>query len=1121
MEKGGKINLYEEMFYPNYSKNNKFIYDANNIDPSDYYNDINPKINYDIFRTQRYLHSNLIYPSETNYNIKYNDYFYPINEKLYSSYPINNNYDNYIDEINFYKRQIDRLTQREKYRRLINTILNKQKNNKLNNSNNKEQTKEIKNSINSNRNKMRNSEIFNFNTNTNETDYYKNLGMKLKISNYQTKTGTIYANRTNFFKNLYKNNLNFDDDKKNYKLNRENTYNVINKTDYEDNIYDDYNTDITRNKKKLKSYFKEKYYNNEDDFENENYYDTNNNINLLVNDESINNSYLNKYDNLVNDTLQNKKMRNEIGKNIQKEYEEQEIQIIKIHHFIMHLEIVLVLSIKKNFEFLINNMKYYIEQKIKRTHELLKRFDTKKKPNHYIKINNQNSNQLNSSCKKTTIYSTSNKKNKTIGYFKENKAIINDNNLNETTLYVPKKNVVQSSKKSNKFISKYSAYNKCIKKLMKNKKINNNKENTIRNTTNRRIKNRQFMLENELNNTVSREINLNNTLFNDSVINNINNQNKSCKSLKDKEIIYFKKTHKTINNYYTNKINYQNSIKSPVKPQDMLYFKKNTNTNKALTSKKTAIFIKPFAKNIPINQSIICVKKNNKIQKNISFGNLSNDNGKDNSMTQNINFKLPVFILRSPTRKKITNKNYNTCNDINKYDNDIRVKPNKTTIKNIQTYDKRLTITIKYVNLTDDKISVNKKKIKKKLLNCNSNKKKYLKYNYNVLKIIHTDNIQYLHSLNKVQTVVLLDIDSFDDKSDEIGTFRNSYMNNLNGDKKCSSIKNISNNNDKVLQTNKVNKLKININDNNNLINKKDINNVELLNKYNEKEKKFTFNIANISKLIKTISRLIYKYFLNQLSKINNSSKRKTSKKTPIFSTLTKLNQEKFNKYDDKSFSSNNITSQKSLPEFTDLQSISSEKSISSKEMLSQKLDKAAEIKTNSFMQQTNSLKNNNDDVKFKKKLIGNLTNISNYSEINKKNNMGIPNKNNINSKKVFNKQIKKNKIIKKGKKHLKNKSKDYENKIRKRDIIKYLIQKKIIKSYFNKWKSIKNNKAKKSNKKMKPFALSSNTIINAKKINDELYQDVKEKTKMFRLILINFALNDNKNLESISDDFD
>ena len=96
-------------------------------------------------------------------------------------------------------------------------------------------------------------------------------------------------------------------------------------------------------------------------------------------------------------------------------------------------------------------------------------------------------------------------------------------------------------------------------------------------------------------------------------------------------------------------------------------------------------------------------------------------------------------------------------------------------------------------------------------------------------------------------------------------------------------------------------------------------------------------------------------------------------------------------------------------------------------------------------------------------------------------------------------------------------------NEIYKRNTIKYLMLKITIKPYFNKWKLIKNNKGKKFNKKMRQLTLNPNKKINDKKINNELYQDIKDKIRLFRLILINFSLlkGANKNLGSISDDLD
>ena len=1119
MDKGGKINLYGEMLYPNYGKTNKYYHDINNPDSLYFHNGINPKNNIGQYKTQRYLYSNYMYPSEANYNNKYNDYnyLYPINETIYSPYPINNNFNNYTDEINFYKRQINRLKQREKYRRLINTILNKQKKNNSNPKTN-EHTKELRSPVISNtitnRNKMRNSETFNFNTNTNLADYYKNLGMKLKISNYQTKTGTVYANRTNFLENLYKNNLNFNDDKKNYsKLNPESTYSINNKTNIENYFFDDYNTNITRNTKKFQPYLNEEYYN--DSYEND--YDNEDDENNIANEESINNSYLNKYDNLVNENLQktDKKIRNDIGKSIKKEYEEQEIQIIRIHQFIMHLEILFVVSIKKNFDLLITNMKYFIDQKIKRTHQLLKRFATKKKPNHYVKINNQDSNQLNTSCKKTTIYSTSNKKNRTIGYFKENKTTYNDNNLNETAVYVPKKNIVQNKKIENKYLGQYNAYNKCIKKLMKIKNANNSKENNVNNTTtNRRIKSRRFVIGSELNNTTSKELDLNNTNFNDSVLNNISNQNKSCKSFKGKEIIYSKKKYKIISSY-SNKINNQNNSISPEFSKNMLYSKKNTNKNKTLTSKNTAVFIKPFAKNISNNQSTFYVKKNNQLTKNMSFENTFNNNGTDNNMTQQINFKKSNFLLRSPICKKISNPNSIMKNDINIYDNDIQEKLNIIIIKDIHTYDNRLTIIIKYANFNNDTKNLNKKRFQKKFIN-RVNNKIFLNYKKDVLKIVLTDSIEYLAPLNVVRTVVLLDLDTFDDKTEEIDSFKSGFMNNLYNDKNCLNFKNLASGNGKILQVNKPNELKINIADNNNLFDNDNINHDELLNNSNEEEKRKIFNETNISKLIKIISHLIYKYFFNHLLKTSNSSNMNSSQKTPVFSKLNKLNQEKFNKNDDKSYSSNYINSQKSLPEFTEVQSISSGKSRSSSKENQQKLDEVADIKINPFNQENFSSKTVNNDLKFKHKSIANSTNTSHYSKINEENDFSASSYNYINRKKALNIQLKKIKLKKEDKKNT-------INEIYKRNTIKYLMLKITIKPYFNKWKLIKNNKGKKFNKKMRQLTLNPNKKINDKKINNELYQDIKDKIRLFRLILINFSLlkGANKNLGSISDDLD
>ena len=386
---------------------------------------------------------------------------------------------------------------------------------------------------------------------------------------------------------------------------------------------------------------------------------------------------------------------------------------------------------------------------------------------------------------------------------------------------------------------------------------------------------------------------------------------------------------------------------------------------------------------------------------------------------------------------------------------------------------------------------------------------------------MNTDSIEYLTPLNVVRTVVLLDLDTFDDKNEEIETFKSGDIDNIYNDKDNFSNKNNPSNNGKIIQTNKTSNLKLDITDDNYLIGNEKTNHDELLNNSNEEEKKNIFNEVNISRLLKTISNLIYKYFFKKLSNTINSSNKQLSKKTPIFSTLIKINQEKQNKKDERSFSSNN--SEKSLPEFNELQSISSEKSVSSEETNPQKLDEVADIKTNPFIPEIFSSKTVNDNVKFRYKSIVNSKNTSGYSENSKNKNCNLSSKNNINRKKTFNMQMKKIKLIKEDKKKIKNNIKEEENKIRKRDMIKHLVRKKIIKNYFNKWKLTKNKINKKKNKAMRQLTLSSNTIIQSKKINNELYQDIKEKTKLFRLILINFALikSDNKNLESVSDDFD
>ena len=726
-----KLNLFNK----NYNKNNNEFQKILNIPRTNYYNKekrnnniYHPKINNNEYLKnsiyQNYINfinpdkynsyknpQNIYYEEIIQYENKYintdSNYIPKIisknkknNKIIKNNYYFTNNNEHNRNKDNIYKKVVDlnksnyetkypmKFLSKDNSRNIFiqnfndNYIINKKENNS--------HSKILK---------KNNNRIFNLSKIKHLNDL--NIDLDKTSTNHQIKNKYSYPKyKINKIRNIKSNTLfgtSFDFHKKNNSIN----FQKINEKKYAEDYYLENNNN--NNKKYINTYEKNKgrTYSN------------------IFNDENNNYQKFNK----VTYSLKNKTKR-----------KSKEKYISKLMKFIDYLEEYYINSFHKYFDYFIKQLIFYNQKIIiKNKNSLLKRFQRVKNNGTFKYI--QNNFSFKNDFTNNDIYDNINSHNHVnIQKYKNS----NKQNIYSNNIYIPKKKLDLGANKNNlkeinrindgyytyRNFDNFHNYNnhyqnnltfKSNKSELSNSKekkyypIKNNKENSV-DKLNYKYNNSRYVYNNMNNNNLKENNKSNNSFISDKNISNLKNKSLVYSKPKTKRLNLKRVIIKNENN--NNSINYSNTIN-------------NINSN--------YIYNNIFSNNRNINKNE-CNSIKNKIGLRRKIKSNFLDDLRDIS-------NFPSGDILDNNNNIINNRMFiNNDNEINEViGNDYLIE--EIIIKNICTYDKKLSVNIKYI--ISPRTKENFLKRKQRLRNNNGF---LLNNEFNYIKPIHTDSIEIISS---------------------------------------------------------------------------------------------------------------------------------------------------------------------------------------------------------------------------------------------------------------------------------------------------------------------------------------------------------------------------------------
>ena len=577
-------------------------------------------------------------------------------------------------------------------------------------------------------NYMEEEYVDNYNYNNNNMD---DLMLNNKFNKKNRNLSKEYNNTVDNFRNKSK------DSKKNKELNEKQNNTTRNKN-YELNEFKTINTRSINN----------------------NYYTNSRNKLMTIDNTNKENNNKNKKFSKFSKTKSLNEY--EYEKNIIKQYELQERYVNKIKLFIAFLERYYIISLNNFFLYFIRQLQLYSKEKYKKNQDsikLLKRFQKSRNVNkNYNSFSSHNNLKYNNNH-------TYNINNHSIeNYESKNKLYITNSNLsknnnNNPNIYIPKNN-------------------NNMEQIRSNKKSNN--QNNLSNDKNRK--------NNEIFPYFS---NNNNIAYTDKKLNLSTDYNsKNLFTSNKKNLIKSRNDYNTNNNSNYRWTEIKNNHFKNISSFDRLSKNNsineyNTNFNDNNSIKKTIIYVKPKAtigtlKKLLISKDKESVNsKNNANNKSLLYNkNLINKSGhffnelKDN---KNINYNTNTFSslllknnndlnnkVKSNTpykneNNKITHNNYNNNNKFKNSFDRLRNKKEiqESIIKDISTYDKRISVRIKYISSENSIKKFSKMRIRRKLSNLKDNRNIFLNNELKLLKPSVAESIQLIPPLTLLNTHIM------------------------------------------------------------------------------------------------------------------------------------------------------------------------------------------------------------------------------------------------------------------------------------------------------------------------------------------------------------------------------
>ena len=758
--KPAKYYIIEEC--PNKSLLNKSINE--DLYNSQYQNYTNP-INY-IKQYPNYMTSNNFYPSRQNM-VYYENVIPPGNKYLYNDNKYNYNYTpNFVPQ-----SANDRIYMNMDQMSNINEF---QKENNINPYKNKIKADKYKNGINLN--------ISNFETQypltyLNDDPYHKR---KPLIQNYIKKYMMNFKSPDDFPSQIFKKNK----DKKIVNISQIKP--LINITEEQGNIsfknnnneQDSISSSIYHKKNKsqrqfdnnvLKGEYYQIYNNNKNDrnisinnYYNNIYESTKGRINksIFYDDERSRNtdeSYKCPKFDITTKIQRNRSKNRSIGKNSLKKFHIQERYITKLKIFINHLEQYYILSFQNYFRYFIGKLKTYKKSNFDKNKDLLlKRFQRVRnnRSDFLYKLNNISPN------KDATLNNINN--------IKKIKKINNISYLiNNRSVYIPKKNIYQGHDQNNLTLNSENSSTINFKEFNNLKNVSSRNKNKIPSESNLSS---YYNSVNNYNKIDKKKINQDysvdniNKKRNDFIYKNKNNLNKSQdNSYSFNRRLNISNDRQKTNTSANNSLNKNSMIY--IKPKAKMNLKKAVSRNKS--GIKKSLNDKEDLSSI-LNESIFKNDKNinktdNKINYNALYNNSFNINDNIDSLRSPIKSnKYHTRNISDIAQEVIDNANINTNkksnqktekNGISDGNSDISNGNDNINediieeiiIKDINTYDKRLSVFIKYIISPKAKQKFLKMKLQRRLKNIKNIDDKKGMF---LLEFEHTDSFELLSPLS-------------------------------------------------------------------------------------------------------------------------------------------------------------------------------------------------------------------------------------------------------------------------------------------------------------------------------------------------------------------------------------
>ena len=454
-----------------------------------------------------------------------------------------------------------------------------------------------------------------------------------------------------------------------------------------------------------------------------------------------------EYRSICNRFTNIKNRKNEIiGKNLSKEYELQEKYISKIKLFIDYIEGFYIMSLNKFFRYFIKILQTYNllnATKNKDCAKLLKRFQkTRNLKNNLNNISN-NSNINNTISHKNFILS---QKNIIENYKTKYNSKPIKNNISPE-IYIPK-NKIEHIRLSRNNVLNNNVFNNLSNNKRKNMVVSSTISNdkNIKTTDNKYnlstdYKSKKIFSSQEKKNMIKQNISKNNYLLNNKEVENKNNHIKNISSFDINS-----KTN-TFDDFTNNLLDKNNSKPKPIiylKPKSraqnlkkMIISKDKNLDNKINTEKKISYNKEVMFNNTTLNNELNNITNQSLSKQNITFQN-------KNSFRSPIKSKSPSKI---DTYKKVYSIKTNEGKRLNKQMLSKNIAE-ELVIKNLNTHDKRLWVSIKYITSELSVQKFSKMKIRRRLLNLSNNKNIFLNNELQLLNPFKIDTIEIIPPLS-------------------------------------------------------------------------------------------------------------------------------------------------------------------------------------------------------------------------------------------------------------------------------------------------------------------------------------------------------------------------------------